>query len=279
MRNITKPTLRMSEVVSDCIQNLSNENLKQDIIDSLTLFDDAEDDFEEKKKANNLFQIVRNVVISNTINAQVLKDIYTDRMVNKKNTGRTHYNSILMSAPSGRCPLCGQRIATTLDHYLPKADYPILATSPINLIPACTDCNKGKLSNYPTAQNEETLHPYYDDVDQENWLKMELKGCSPMIFNFYTNPPVNWSNLLQVRAKYHFDSFKLNDLYISHAAEEFENVKKQLTKLFNKGGEELLKEHLLDSLESRLEINLNSWQSAFYSGLLTDQDFCSGLFI
>ncbi|MEJ8819395.1 HNH endonuclease [Lacibacter sp. H407] len=279
MRQIKKPTITSRKVFEDCIDNVNDANFKLELTKSLNTIELAEKDFDEKKLKNETYLIARNTFVNATVNATELKKIYSDRMVNKTNKGRNYYDQILVSAPSGRCPLCNQRIATTLDHYLPKSEYPMLSVCPLNLIPACSDCNKGKLINFPTTNDEETLHPYYDNIENVEWLKCNVIQIKPIIFNYYVDPPAGWSGLLKSRVIGHFKSFKLNPLYTTHALEEFENIKYQLEKLYNSGGAILLKEHLKDCYDSRYAINKNSWQTAFYFAILNNINFCDGHFI
>ena len=70
--------------------------------------------------------------------------VYDGRMAAQGSPGRTIYDAIKLASPNGLCPLCGQRVVATLDHYLPKSRYAALAVNPANLIPACSDCNKAK---------------------------------------------------------------------------------------------------------------------------------------
>ncbi|MFN3771732.1 hypothetical protein [Cloacibacterium normanense] len=57
-----------------------------------------------------------------------------------------------------------------LDHYLPKAKYPILALSIYNLIPCCTVCNKIK------AEKEFSFYPY-DTISREKVMfKVKSEG-------------------------------------------------------------------------------------------------------
>ncbi|MBD8081580.1 HNH endonuclease [Chryseobacterium caseinilyticum] len=55
-----------------------------------------------------------------------------------------------------------------LDHWFPKADFPILALSFYNLIPSCSSCNhiKGQAKEYDWEKALENLvHPYSDSID------------------------------------------------------------------------------------------------------------------
>ncbi|QXP71037.1 hypothetical protein H0I29_02780 [Polaribacter sp. R2A056_3_33] len=279
MKKIVKPNFSVADVLIECIDNLQNENLKQELIDSTNQFTSAESDFESKVITNTLHQIQQNIEISNTINSSVLKGIYTDRMVNKTNKGRVFYNSIFISAPYGKCPFCSVKQVRTLDHYLPKSKYPILSITPNNLVPSCSDCNKDKLVDSPTSSEEETLHPYFDDIENFDWLKAKILTLNPIKFEYYVSPPNEWSDLLKTRLTNHFSAYLLNDLYSIHAIEEFENIKLQLTKLYQNLGVNQLKEHILDCYISRYSVNKNSWQTAFYNCLYENEDFCNGSFI
>ncbi|MGK0307259.1 MAG: hypothetical protein ACI8RP_000210 [Urechidicola sp.] len=279
MKKIDKPNFSVADVLLDCIDNLQNQTLKQELIDSTNQFTIAETDFDNKISSNTLYQIPQNAIISDTINESVLKGIYTDRMVNKKNIGRVYYDSIFISAPNGRCPFCSVKQVRALDHYLPKSKYPILAITPNNLVPSCSDCNKDKLVDSPTNSEEETLHPYFDDIENFDWLKARIITLNPIKFEYFILPPNEWTDLLKTRLINHFSTYLLNDLYSIHAVEEFENIKQQLTKLYQTLGASQLKEHLLDGYNSRYSVNKNSWQTAFYNSLYNNEDFCNGNFI
>lgn len=279
MRKIDRPTFTAKEVFEACIVNVADNALKLELDRSIGSVENAESDFDIKKRTNSLYTIQRGVTVNAIVNAEQLKKVYTDRLVKKTNNGREYYDAILFSAPRGICPLCSQRSATTLDHYLPKTQYPILSVAPLNLIPACKDCNTEKLCDYPTNSTEETLHPYYDDVEGFEWLKSRVLRPHPFFIEYYVDPPTYINQLLKDRIQYHFNSFNLNSLYTTHATEEFINIYIQLTNLYSKGGRSSLVSFLQECYESRKINNINSWQTAFYSGLLSSNDFCNGEFI
>lgn len=99
-----------------------------------------------------------------------LKNVYENKFAKKGQPGRKVYDKLMSKPAQGICPLCGQRVVSTLDHYLPKAHFPVLSVVPINLIPSCSECNKSKTDHVPENAEQQTLHPYYDDVEEEQWL-------------------------------------------------------------------------------------------------------------
>lgn len=280
MKKIDKPLFTISTILSSSINNLRNEDLKREVIRNLSLFQEFENDFETKIQANQLYQITRNRIINANIDYEFLKKLYTQRMLNKNNDARRFYDQIIISAPKGKCPNCNHRQANTLDHYLPKSEYPILSVSPINLIPSCSTCNTGKLIEFPNSSESEVIHPYYDDIDNINWLQCSITKVNPLLYNFSVKDSIFPTlPLLEERLKNHFTSFNLNQLYKVQSSEEFENINYQLTKLYSNGGYDVLKEYLFDCYESRNLIDINSWQTAFYKCLSQNDDFCNGLFI
>lgn len=280
MKKIDKPIFNISEVALSSVDTLRSKDLKAEVVANIKIFQDFEDDFDLKKQTNTLYQIGRNIDVNLNINTDFLKKLYTQKMLDKKNDTRRYYDFIIMSAKSGKCPQCNQRQADTLDHYLAKSDYPILSVSPLNLIPSCATCNKNKLIEFPTSEEDELIHPYYDDFDSINWLECSIVQIKPLLFLFSVkNSIFPGKEFLEQRLINHFESFALNELYKTHSAEEFENITYQIEKLYHKGGFNELKEYLFDCFESRKNSDINSWQTAFYKCLFENDDFCNGLFI
>lgn len=62
------------------------------------------------------------------------------------------------------CPACGEAGApNTLDHYLPKGQYPHLCVTPHNLFPMCDACQTEKKEKTGDAADPRFfLHPYFD---------------------------------------------------------------------------------------------------------------------
>jgi hypothetical protein len=61
------------------------------------------------------------------------------------------------------CPMCGSLGGRSLDHALPRADFPEFSILRENLVPACTMCNSDeKGSTYRGRRPERFIHPYYD---------------------------------------------------------------------------------------------------------------------
>jgi len=278
MRKIDKPTFKVRDVIISGISRTMHYASSKKIESAIDFIEICEAEFEDKKRNNELFLLPQHKVVDGILDEDELKSLYGSKMLVKDNEARDYYDKIKNSAPDGRCPLCTLKPASTLDHYLPKSLYPIYSVTPINLIPVCRDCNSDKLISYPRNSEEETLHPYFDDIESESWLKMKIAQINPLIFEYYVDPPEHWSDCLRKRTEKHLLSFNLNELFCSHAQEEFGNIASQLKLLYKMGGEAGLKAFLFDCYKSRLNNNMNSWQTAFYHGLYDSEYFISQYF-
>lgn len=267
MRKLSKPEDDVKDVFLDCISNISNQTFKDKLDSCIDEIACATLEFETKVKDNQVFTIQEHKNIGGKVTNADMKKIYTDKMVKGSQPGRKYYDKYITAPKNGICPLCGQREVATLDHYLPKMKYPSLAVSPSNLIPACRDCNTGKKDKTFSMSTEETIHPYFDDIENEHWLYAKIIEQDEITITFEVRKPSSWSDLLYERVKNHFKEFNLNKLYSTHAAVEFSGVRYRLLKTYKDAGSEGLREHLIECYKSYENAYLNSWQTAMYREL------------
>ncbi|MFD3729662.1 HNH endonuclease [Streptomyces sp. NPDC058671] len=202
---------------------------------------------------------------------------YENGMVGS-NGGRVVYEQILGAAPDERCPLCGHGIVRTLDHFLPKRMFPALCVDPLNLVPACADCNHLKGERVPTEAETTLLHPYLDRIDDDSWLDAQVVHNSPSWVNFFVSPPPGWTDVLVERTRYHFTLFGLARVFAVQANRTVSNIRYQLTAMLATGGSDMVRAYLEDEAETRLADRPNGWEGVTYQALAHDDVFCSGAF-
>lgn len=274
MKKLSKPNDSALDVFTACIDRIRDDNLKMRLIACSQEIQDSAIEFDFKASNAQLHTILPKDNVATVVTVNEMKSVYTNRMAKKLAPGRIYYDKLMSLPDHGRCPLCSQRVVSTLDHHLPKAHFPSLAVSPFNLIPACQDCNKIKSEDIPTCSEEETLHPYYDDVEQFVWVKAKIREFIPIAVEFYVDPPNFCPPVLVERMKYHFKAFRLAALYASHAAEELASIEYIVKKVHDKGGSDELKKYLSETAAGKKFVSLNSWQSALYSCLSENNWFC-----
>jgi hypothetical protein len=280
MRKLDKPPHNPGEVFLTCISRVRNQELKARLEAVQSHIAAAATAFDTAAATAQLHTIPTETTVGER--GHVTKDemvaVYELRMVPKDSPGRSIYDEIITAPIHGRCPLCGHRDVTTLDHHLPKAHFPSLAVVPSNLVPSCSVCNKVKLEVAPRSQEEQTLHPYYDNVESDRWLEATVIENRPVALIFEARSPITWNNLKALRTAHHFSVFKLGSLYASQAADELLNIRQYLINLHSKAGAEGIRQHLTEMCLSHEAVNLNSWQSAAYRALSSSQWYCEGGF-
>lgn len=273
MIKIEKPDFEVKEVFTTCIKTVNDLIHKSNLSNCTDRIIVAEAIFNDKFKKNEIYTIPQNSIILDPIRSEDMKTVYNYRLVQIED-GRYYYDKLISKAPFGLCPICSIRIADTLDHFLPKSKYPIYSVTPLNLSPACTNCNKDKKVDYPTSSNNQLLSPYYDDIESESWLSAKIIKTSPLSFRYFVSPSKNWDVILKERVVNHFDCYKLNLLYSSHACQELRGITKTIKRKRNISLDEV-KNYLMEAYEDRLDLGLNSWQAVFYQTLVNDDWFCT----
>ena len=274
---ISIPDINQEELLNDCINGIQVkddetryrkiriENSKQSLLEYArhykTIAEIGELSTEEQNSEINGGATKRDMVF-----------LYDERLV-KSVKGKPYYDKIKAAAPYGRCPICGYYEADTLDHYLPKAIFYRYAVTVENLVPECSICNKKKTTGIASRRDEETIHPYFDDFDDEVWMYSQInrEAGSPFGFDFEVRKPDSWDNVKYLRAKNHLEVYKLNDLYRTLSAAEINTVLSKIKKLYKRVNDiEFLRDTIKDDCDSEREQRKNSWQAAMYQCIYED---------
>lgn len=273
MRPLPKPRTDAGDFFSTCLSRIRDPDLKARLTAVKGQIVAAASGFDAAVEATQLHQLSPHTGVGPHVTTEEMVNVYTSRMAKQGAPGREVYDQLLTSSPQGQCPLCGQRDVASLDHHLPKMLFPRLAVVPTNLIPACASCNRIKLTQHPLTSEEETLHPYFDQVNTESWLSALVVQSKPAAVIFQVVKPQSWNTLTYQRMQHHFNTFELGSLYAAHAAVELNNMRFGLTQLFSAGGALAVKQHLEFNASSCRHAQLNSWQTALYSALAADTWF------
>jgi 5-methylcytosine-specific restriction endonuclease McrA len=207
-----------------------------------------------------------------------LKKNYTTRMVRKGVPARPVYDALMILPANNRCPFCCYGPVETLDHILPKTQYPAFAVKPTNLVGCCDRCNRLKSEAVPTGPGDLYLHPYFDNVEYANWLKAELVHSTPAVAKFYVDAPDELTPDQLSRINNQFEGLGLAGLYSDAAADEIVDIAEMLEEMFADGGAEAVQAHLARQHRSRIAASLNSWRSALYEALSGSDWYCNSGF-
>lgn len=276
MRHLPKPLFGAQSTFEACVDSLDAGDLKTRLSSIANQIVAAETDYLHHGEQNSLYSIATAKAVG-AASLEDMKRLYKGTFVRSVKT-RHLYHTLKKLPQNDTCPLCSQRTVTTLDHYLAQSLHPALVVTPANLVPACSECNKLKLDKQPASAVEQTLHPYFDNLDSDRWLYADVRQTRPAGLLFRASPPAAWPDIKKARVARHFQVFGLGALYASHAASELTSVREYLGKVMNAGGQAAVREFLNGLAESASAAHLNSWKAASYFAFSESDWFCGGGF-
>lgn len=178
------------------------------------------------------------------------------------------------------CPFCGIGEPTTLDHYLPKEDFPEFSVLAKNLIPICGVCN----SNYKGTkwiENNQRLfiHTYYDIFPDKYFFNALITINRKLTIDFQ---PITVAEepYFSTLFNNHFKKLSLTKRYRVRAASEISRKRRSLERILINGGTYIDVARSLENEASELEIEYskNHWKPVLYKALSSSVDFCNGGF-
>lgn len=264
MNKLEKPKEKVKEVYEACIDKVADTKLKSELQACSIELDQDEELYDRKAQNGKLQEFPQKDMVNGNVNIEEMKKVYTYRMVDLRQPGRLFYNKLLNSVQI--CPFCGIRDVATIDHYLPKAKYATTVVTPINLVPACRDCNSNK--GDITVTDREVWHPYYDDYGDIRWLYAEIVEDSSPIVIFYVDTSlcgISMEDTTKIRNS--FSIFELSELYGIYAAKELKDIDHLMRFLKKNVGNEEVKKQLNMMYESYKHADANSYKTALYEAL------------
>jgi hypothetical protein len=276
MRTLPMPPYDAADLLALCISGIDDpelalrlQNIKKHLIaTSLT--------YNQMAHTKELHKVPRIQDLGTVVRAE-LESLYTKQMSASTGAARAIYNAIRNAPPNGKCPLCGIGNVKGLDHHLPKSRYTDLSICPHNLVPACDFCNNAKGMKYPTTEGEQTIHPYYDDFTQEQWIFANLDSAGSPVLVFYVAAPAHWPQIAKDRVQRHFEVVKLGESYTSNANDDLMTLRNYLEGIAASKGTAEVRSYLVEQ-QARYSNRLNSWQHVMYATLASDFWFFTGGF-
>lgn len=285
MRRLQAPTVDFSTSLAETISGIGSGQVRQVHTDAFVDSDQVETEYVKAATAANLYALPKvdgklDPVVYGNLRKSDLVKMYVQYFVPESKPARRIYEQIKVSA-KGKCPLCGGvGQVRTLDHYLPKANFPLYAVLPANLVPCCRDCNSDKLNGFAAIKGEQTIHPYFDDdmFFNRKWISAKVIKTNPPVLEYYVEPPQDWEGGDQSRVVAHFRDYGLAAKFSVEAAADIpETIQTRKTTLAASTPGQFSR-YLAEKSET-LELPINNWRRVMFSALASDEWFCSQTFV
>lgn len=274
MRKLVTPKFDALETFDRCVQDVGDLNLRASYVGSRASIGHANDAFSgaaEIAAWSNLPRVPRGnrgVVVAGTLTKKNLTDLYSMNMVGTVGPSRDIYDEILTAA-GGFCPFCGGLgHVGSLDHYLPKANFPAYSVHPSNLVPCCRDCNTGKNSSFGQFAHQQTLHPYldHDRFFGERWITALAYPGKSILVEYSCSPPEGWLLNDRQRVQSHFEGYDLALRFSVQAGSEVAKVVSTRASSLQSLSPDSFRSFLLDSANIQSYV-LNGWHRTMYGAL------------
>jgi hypothetical protein len=182
-----------------------------------------------------------------------------------------------------RCPFCGISESSTLDHYLPKEQYPEFSVFPKNLVPSCAVCNTRKRDRIldDGTNVRMFLHPCYDVIPDIAFLRVRARmEADALVLSYRLVRPAGMALQTFQHLRNHFDELDLADRYRRMGLEHLGGQYPALRRAYGPGEDAgRVAEKLIEGAEDFEEVQgPNYWLAKLYRALAGDDDFCDGGF-
>lgn len=287
MKKLPLPNIEVNESFNKCVSGISDSNLKNRLLECLSEINEKTNDYIYKAKKGELFKVQpikckrgEDPIVVRNVKKSEFVMLYQEHMVPKDKPARVIYDKIKVAA-NGSCPFCGGiGNPKTLDHYLPIANYSQFSVAPINLIPACRDCNSEKSNRLSLSADSQVLHPYFDEdcFFLEQWVFARLEKTEPCLIDFFVMAPKHWSEIQKNRVIKHFEDFNLAERFSIKGGQELRFIIDTRTNGFTHDFPPVLFKKYLYSCATSSSQFINHWQKVLYLALSEDNWFCSNQF-
>jgi len=281
MRRLNLPGFTSLQSYNLCLASVLDLNLKERLTRASDFIESASSIYINRAMVGNIYSIPPlthqrdedPIVIADIRKSELLK-LYRYHMVDRQ-PGRGLYDVILVAA-NEKCPFCGGiGRPKSLDHFLPKANYPQYAVLPQNLVPCCRDCNTEKSNALANVEDEQSIHPYFDDDKffLEQWVFAKVELTQPCSLIYFSAPPNEWRDIEKNRALNHFRDFNIGSRYSVQAADELSALIDLRRGYLSSISPEEFSAYLRSVSNSTIYF-LNHWKRVMYQALAQDKIFC-----
>lgn len=281
MRNLTVPEVEVSSVYDACVSGVGDVSKRARFNSYRPQIVALSNEYIQRANASRIYEFQPWLGVQNPgvpVTKDELKKLYVEQMAKAGRPGRPSYEALKMT--TRLCPFCGISSVRTLEHHLPKAHYPDFSVTPFNLIPCCRDCNTEKRDALITTVEEQKLHPYFDIVMNLRWLFADIiiEGTD-VIAVYRTSAPEDQPESIKFKIGSHLDTYDLGDRYSDLANGEIESLKIEMRESYEAGGEDSIRNQLIERADSSSGFQLNHWKVALYEALAASEAYCSGQFL
>ena len=268
MKSSSPPKKTLQDFFSDFVHKMKESNEKQLYKGLNGLLINEENKYKSLCMSNRLGLYSSGLYLSKT---SKIKEVHFLKLYEKFQRSKTTEHvrlEILKTLSKSKCMFCEKRSGNdTLDHFLPKGQYPYLVVTPTNLISSCSICNSKK-----RISGSVSFHPYFTDINNLSFIlcDVKIKVINKKYellteYSFDNNTKVRVKNNISKDLKQIFTSLNLKIRYSEYCAEYIDEKLYDWLVIASNSQNELL-EMLKRELQSlQRQYSQNSFLIPFYT--------------
>lgn len=180
------------------------------------------------------------------------------------------------------CPYCGYGAIQELDHLLQRGEYELFSIFPLNLVPCCGTCNRGKRKISSVKSNEHQVHVYLEDISGYDFLRVRVNvhpGTGGLELRYFIEQSAGMADDVYYRLVHHLKEFDLQARYKKQANIFLGGLEYAITSSYKGGGSEALKSFLTGTAGAlKKRYGPNDWRTSLMRGLSECAAFYEGGF-
>ena len=223
------------------------------------------DNYVDKFQSNTLEQL-QSIDLQETIHVHPKKDALQYQYSFKKIVFADLFKQ-LSSDDEGRqsilCPNCQAEPSHTLDHCIPKGEFPEYSDHPLNLMLCCQDCNGRKSSTWRQGGKRTQLNLYLDDIPDIQYLFVNVSMVDGLPFaEFEIHQTAGISDELYEKIKGHYGKpLELCKVkYVTKTYDALSNLRTELRPAYEKLPPDEAKASLMETVRAwQIKYGRNYW--------------------
>jgi 5-methylcytosine-specific restriction endonuclease McrA len=177
----------------------------------------------------------------------------------------------------GTCQYCGIQKPNTIDHYLPKSDFPEFSVLALNLIPCCGDCNTKKNNYWLDKGFRGIINFYIDNLPQIQFLFCDITIDStnelPNV-NFRLTIPKTIDKRLRTIINNHFKRLDLCNKYLEFINDFITDKINSIVSYLNSNNPNDIKDRIgKEAINLKNRYGINNWRTVLTDELSKNVDF------
>lgn len=174
------------------------------------------------------------------------------------------------------CQFCCINTDSTIDHYMPKEEFPEFSVAHLNLIPCCPDCNSKKSISWLSASKKRVILNLYNDLipcTQFLFVDVMFKNDIP-IGKYYLSNKNNIDNDLYRLIQSHYEKLELVNRYNDKFNTNYTQILNSLNNPIFKGNPKLVTSLLVSEYQNGIsDFGINNYKLVLKEELARNNHF------